>query len=74
MEHCGLQQILKNVDVTYTYDETTKTVTAIMKVGGGGMSSVTMTYTGKSFKVSSDSIKGSSDVEGGRIVTLTLIS
>ena len=72
MDHCSSQRIMRNENVTYTYDESTKTVTAIMTVGGGATASVNMIYTGKAFKVTSDSIKGTSNLYTGNTGTLSL--
>ena len=72
MDHCGVQRIMRNENVSYTYDESTKTVTAVMTVGGGATASVNMIYTGKAFKVTSDSIKGTSNLYTGNTGTLSL--
>ena len=71
-EDTALRKNFRNENVTYTYDESTKTVTAIMTVGGGATASVNMIYTGKAFKVTSDSIKGTSNLYTGNTGTLSL--
>ena len=71
MEHCSTKQFAYNENVTYTFDASTKKVTANLVVKGGSTKAVVFTYTGTSFKVSSSVLGGGSFY--GTTATLTEI-
>lgn len=53
LEHCSTQLRVKNINVSYTYDETTKTISSYMTVADNSTKLVTMTYVNGAIKISS---------------------